>query len=161
MNYYEIEKYLIADLHTFSRFNVIPDSILQRLADMMEIEFTPAFVPISYIDATESAKLYEQLEGNWICQDGDVRIELHVDEKYHLFTYTAFDAKGQEINKSLAEVRIGRMNNELYWDEFGTTTDSNSFGKIISLDDDCFVLEIIENGNPSDKGKLRKYERVE
>lgn len=159
--YYEIEKYLIADLHTFSRFNVIPDSILQRLADMMEIEFTPAFVPISYIDATESAKLYEQLEGNWICQDGDVRIELHVDEKYHLFTYTAFDAKGQEINKSLAEVRIGRMNNELYWDEFGTTTDSNSFGKIISLDDDCFVLEIIENGNPSDKGKLRKYERVE
>jgi tetratricopeptide (TPR) repeat protein len=159
--YNQLYDYLKSDLHVFSRFCVIPDSTLQRLADMMGIDFTPAFVPISCVDSTESARLYEQLEGNWICQDGDVRIELHVDAKYHLFTYTAFDAKGNECNKSLAEVRIGRINNELYWDEFGTTTNSNSLGKIICIDDNCFVLEIIENGNPSDKGKLRKYERVE
>ena len=153
--------HLISDLHIFSRFNAIPDSTLQMAANIMDVEFKPAFVPISCVDSTESAEIYKYLEGNWVCQDGDSRIELHMDENYHLFTYTWFNEKGEEFYKTLAELRIGRMNNELYWDEFGTTTDSNSFSKIISLDDDCFVLEIIENGNPSDKGKLRKYERVE
>lgn len=167
INYVDISGYnlllnhLISDLHIFSRFNAIPDSTLQMAADMMDIEFKPSFVPISCVDSTESAEIYKYLEGNWVCQDGDSRIELHMDENYHLFTYTWFNEKGEEFYKTLTELRIGRMNNELYWDEFGTTTDSNSFGKIISLDDDCFVLEIIENGNPSDKGKRRKYERVE
>lgn len=156
-----IYNHIISDLHIFSRFNVIPDTTLQKAADMMNVEFKPAFLPISCVDSTESAEIYKYLEGNWVCQDGDSRIELHMDENYHLFTYTWFNEKGEELYKTLAELRIGRMNNELYWDEFGTTTDSNSFSKIISLDDDCFVLEIIENGNPSDKGKLRKYERVE
>ena len=152
---------LKSDLHVLSRFNAISDDMLNKMANIMDVEFKPAFVPISCVDSTESAEIYKYLEGNWVCQDGDSRIELHMDENYHLFTYTWFNEKGEESYKTLAELRIGRMNNELYWDEFGTTTDSNSFSKIISLDDDCFVLEIIENGNPSDKGKLRKYERVE
>lgn len=37
--------------------------------------------------------------------------------------------------------------------------DSNSLGKLISIKDDEFVIEIIENGAPDDKGQRRVYRR--
>lgn len=155
-----LKNHLISDFHIFSRFNVIPDALLQKAADMMDIEFKPAYVPISCVDSIESAELYEQLEGNWFCLEEDVKIELHVDERYHLFTYTVFNAKGEERDKWLSEVRIGKVNNELYWDEFGPMTDNNSFGKLLEIQNDYFRLEIIENGNKNDIGRIRKYERI-
>lgn len=70
-----------------------------------------------------------------------------------MFTYTVFDVNGKVVNKFLTEVRIGRINNELYWDEFQTMTDRNSAGKILEIKDDYFTLEIVKNENNDGIGK--------
>ena len=62
------------------------------------------------------------------------------------------------INSS---VRFEKKDGVVYWDEFCTEDDDNSIGRIISIDDDAFEIEVVENGNADQKGQRRRYTRVE
>ncbi len=148
------------DFHIFSRFNVISDDILSSMAKSVGVEFVPAYVPLSSVDSLESENVYNKIAGDWECQEGDITIRLNVDKDYRLFTYAVNDNHGEEVNRLVSEVRVGRVNGDLMLDEFETYTDGNSASKIIELEDDYFVLQIVENGSPEDKGKLRRYNRI-
>ena len=63
--------------------------------------------------------------------------------------------------KSVVECRVATADGEIYWDEFYPMEDYNGFGKLLELEEDHFVLEIIENGIPDDKGTKRRYQRVD
>lgn len=159
-----VSQSLNQDLHTFSRFNVFPDTLLVRVGDMAKVGFVPAYVPLSAVDTQASKEVYKSLMGNWVCDveydGGNYILGLNVTDDFNYFTYTAYDAEGNDYNKYNAEVRIANINGEWLWDEFHLSDDNNSFGKILEITEDYFILEIIENGNPDDKGKQRRYERV-
>lgn len=149
------------DLHIFSRFNVIPDSVLQQIANVMSVKFTPAYIPKSKVDPSESNAILGRLAGSWKYQHIDnTSINLTIDPDSGLFTYIKKDPNDIEIGKSLIECRLANINGTIYWDEFCSKIDYNGYGKILELNDNYFVLEIIENGLPSEKGSIRRYERV-
>lgn len=148
------------DFHIFSRFNVISDDILSSMAKSVGVEFVPAYVPLSSVDSLESENVYNKIAGDWECQEGDITIRLNVDKDYRLFTYIVNDKQGDEVNRLVSEVRVGRVNGELMLDEFETYTDDNSVSKIKELEEDYFVLQVVENGSPADKGKVRVYNRI-
>ena len=77
-----------------------------------------------------------------------------------MYTYVKKDVNGNEIGKSFIESRFANVDGKIYWDEFCPRIDYNSYGKIIEIHDDYFVVEVIENGVPSEKGSIRRYERV-
>ena len=68
-------------------------------------------------------------------------------------------SNGYLVFSTIAHTRFEKRNGEWLWDEFHMDDDSNSLGKLISIKDDEFVIEIIENGAPNDKGQRRVYRR--
>ena len=157
------------DLHIFSRFKVIPDSALQRMADKMNIEFKPAY--ISQTDNSTGKYNIKDIAGNWECNNNDTIIRLNVDALHNIFTYKVYDKNDIELWSSICEVRFGTPDDPTYKDsytyidEFNTSTDQNYFSRILEIEDNdsgfnqYFVLEIIENGIPDDMGKQRVYRR--
>lgn len=154
----DIKHSIETDFHTMSRFGVMPDQKMQDMSIKLGIDFTPAY--ISEIDTILNSKMYEYLHGNWFCTD-QYCIILNVDER-GLFTYEVYmdSTISTLMNRTLSEVRMCEGVGEIYWDEFYLNTDQNSYGKIIDISADYFDLEIIENGNPEDEGKIRRYERI-
>jgi hypothetical protein len=149
------------DLHIFSRFNVIPDSVLQQIANVMSVKFTPAYIPKSKVDPSESNAILGRLAGSWKHQHIDsTSINQTIDPDSGLFTYIKKDPNDIEIGKSLIEWRLANINSTIYWDEFCPKIDHNGYVKILELNDNYFVLEVIENGFPEEKGSIRRYERV-
>lgn len=151
---------LKTDLHIFSRFAAIPDEILQEVADMMKVEFVPAYIPKTQIDSTLTEDVFERMHGDWECQQDTYLIKLNVDSEYRLLTYTIFDTNGTESAKLVSEVRFAQDGDTILMDEFEPTIDSNSFGRLLNIEEDNFLLEIIDNGNPADRGQQRRYVRV-
>ena len=157
------------DLHIFSRFKVIPDSALQRMADKMNIEFKPAY--ISQTDNSTGKYNIKDIAGNWECNNNDTIIRLNVDALHNIFTYKVYDKNDIELWSSICEVRFGTpddptyIDSYTYIDEFNTSTNQNFFSRILEIEDNdsgfnqYFVLEIIENGIPDDTGKQRVYRR--
>jgi hypothetical protein len=152
---------LMNDLHIFSRFNVIPDSVLQEIANKMSVDFIPAYIPVSKVNSSETDLILSKLAGSWTYRHTDnTSLNLTADPDTKTFMYIKKDPNGNEIGKSLVECRLCKIDGEIYLDEFCPKTDNNSYGKIIELQDNYFVLEVIENGVPSEKGSIRRYERV-
>ena len=152
---------LMNDLHIFSRFNVIPDSILQEIANKMSVDFTPAYIPISKVNSEETDAIIAKLTGSWTYRHTDnTSLNLTVQPNSCIFTYIKKDANDNEIGKSILDCRLAKVNADIYWDEFCPKTDYNGYAKILELNDNYFVLEIIENGVPAEKGAIIRYERV-
>lgn len=149
------------DLHVFSRFESLPDHELKKMADIMGVEFVPAYVPKAKIDSAYTESLMSKLIGNWTWHDDQRTISLRVDPESKSFTYVYTDGDGVERAKSVVECRVATADGEIYWDEFYPMEDYNGFGKLLELEEDHFVLEIIENGIPDDKGTKRRYQRVD
>ena len=149
------------DLHIFSRFNVIPDSILQEIANKMSVDFTPAYIPISKVNSEETDAIIAKLTGSWTYRHTDnTSLNLTVQPNSCIFTYIKKDANDNEIGKSILDCRLAKVNADIYLDEFCPKTDYNGYAKILELNDNYFVLEVIENGVPAEKGTIRRYERV-
>lgn len=148
------------DLHVFSRFNLISESVLKNTARLIGVDFIPAFVPLDRVDVNESNSILQKLHGDWECHEDNIKICLNVNSDNGLFTYAAFDSDEVECYKSVNECRFGRVGGDLLWDEFDLYSDYNSVGKLLELESDHFILEIVENGNSKDKGKTRRYTRV-
>lgn len=154
----DIKHSIEMDFHTMSRFGVMPDQKMHDMSIKLGIDFVPAYV--SEKDTILDSKMYEYLHGDWICTD-HYCIILNVDES-GLFTYEVYEdpTRSTLLNRTLSEVRMCDGDDEIYWDEFDLMTDQNSYGKIIDISADSFDIEIIENGNPEDKGRIRRYERL-
>ena len=158
--YDNIKVNLAQDMHTFSRFGVMPNNLLEEACSHYHLSFVPA-----YTSHKESSQLndnyYKRLDGEWKCVVGDsICINLFIEADDKLLTYHIY--QGSDIVSSFnAIVRFEKKNGIVYWDEFCTDNDYNSFGKIIKVEKDSFILEIIENGNPDDKEKRRIYRKVE
>lgn len=152
---------LMNDLHLFSRFGVIPDSVLQDMADMMSVDFTPAYIPESLANSSESDAIFAKLSGSWTYIHTDqTSLNLIIQPDSRTFTYTKWDTDGNEIGKAISECRLANVNDEILLDEFCPGADYNSYGKILELQDNYFVLQVIENGVADEKGSIRRYERV-
>lgn len=149
------------DLHIFSRFNVIPDSVLQEIANIMSVDFIPAYIPVSKVNSSETDSILSKLAGSWTYRHTDnTSLNLTADPDTKTFMYIKKDPNGNEIGKSLVECRLCKIDGEIYLDEFCPRIDYNSYARILELQDNYFVLEVIENGFPSEKGSIRRYERV-
>lgn len=149
------------DLHIFSRFESLPDDLLRKIADMMGVEFVPAYVPKAMVKSSDTELLMGKLAGEWHFRHTDgLSLFLRVDPETKVFTYIYRNAEGEEVHKSAFECRLAIIDGEIYWDEFCPMEDYNSFSKLVELEDDYFVLEVIENGTPDEKGTKRRYERV-
>ena len=155
--YNTILNYIKKDFHTFSRFGVFSDHTLQKMSDIMKIEFKPAYIPAP--QDSVNAIYFEKLAGDWECNDNDTLITLNIDKEYNLFTYRAYDKYDNEFMASISEVRFGWPDNvpknesNVYIDEFYLQTDENLLSKILEINDDKFVVEIIES---CDYGIIRK-----
>ena len=146
-----IPDYIKSDFHIFSRFKVFPDSTLQKISDIMKIEFQPAY--ISTLQDSVNAKYFELLDGVWWCNDYDTIVTLNINKKHHLFTYDCFDRKRNYYMTSIKEARFGRSDNtpknesNVYIDEFNLQTDENSLSKILIIDNNQFIVESIKSSN--------------
>lgn len=153
-----VKENLKQDMHTFSRFGIIPDEHLKEVCNHYQIDFIPAYT--SHVeDSVLNANYYKKLDGKWRCElDDNITIIMFIESDDRLLTNQIYS--GTDIAyQSNANVRFEKRNGVIYWDEFCTDDDSNAFGKITRIEDDLFELEIIENGNPKDKGKRRIYKR--
>lgn len=149
------------DLHIFSRFNVIPDSVLQEIANKMSVDFIPAYIPVSKVNSSETDSILSKLAGSWTYRHTDnTSLNLTIQPDSKMYTYIKKDVNGNEIGKSFIESRFANVDGKIYWDEFCPRIDYNSYGKIIEIHDDYFVVEVIENGVPAEKGTIRRYERT-
>lgn len=156
-----LRRNLMNDLHIFSRFNIIPDGVLQEIANKMSVDFTPAYIPISKVNSSETDAIIAKLTGSWTYRHTDnTSLNLTVQPNSCIFTYIKKDANDNEIGKSILDCRLAKVNADIYWDEFCPKIDYNGYAKILELNDNYFVLEIIENGVPAEKGSIRRYERV-
>ena len=156
-----LRRNLMNDLHIFSRFNIIPDSVLQEIANIMSVKFTPAYIPISKVNSEETDAIIAKLTGSWTYRHTDnTSLNLTVQPNSCIFTYIKKDANDNEIGKSILDCRLAKVNADIYWDEFCPKIDYNGYAKILELNDNYFVLEVIENGVPAEKGSIRRYERV-
>lgn len=146
------------DMHAFSHFGVIPDHLLRQACEHYSVPFEPAFTS-SKEDAKLNRQTYEKLAGDWLWQiDEQTVCSLHVDKEDQLMRYQMY-SNGYLVFSTIAHTRFEKRNGEWLWDEFHMDDDSNSLGKLISIKDDEFVIEIIENGAPNDKGQRRVYRR--
>lgn len=156
-----LRRNLMNDLHIFSRFNIIPDSVLQEIANIMSVKFTPAYIPIGKVNSSETDSILSKLAGSWTYRHTDnTSLNLTIQPDSKIYTYIKKDVNGNEIGKSFIESRFANVDGKIYWDEFCPRIDYNSYGKIIEIHDDYFVVEVIENGVPSEKGSIRRYERI-
>lgn len=148
------------DMHLFSRLGVLSDDILQKICDRYHVDFVPAYTSHEE-DSVLNSSCYKRLNGKWKCeQDNNIVITLNVEADDRLLTYNVYDGKNI-IRLSNANVRFEKKADVLYWDEYCPDNDSNSLGKIIKMEDDMFMLEVIENGNSTQKGERRIYKRME
>ena len=148
------------DMHTFSHFGVIPDHLLRQACEHYSVHFEPAFTSPKE-DAKLNRHTYEKLAGDWLWQiDEQTVCSLHVDKEGQLMRYQVYSS-GNLVFSTIAHTRFEKRGGEWLWDEFHMDDDSNSLEKLISIKDDEFVIEIIENGTPNDKGQRRVYRRNE
>lgn len=155
-----IKANLKQDMHLFSRFGVIPDELLHEVCNYYHIDFVPAYT-FHKEDSVLNSNCYKRLNGKWKCSlDNDTTIILYIEADDKLLTYNVYYGINM-VCLSNANVRFEVKNDVIYWDEFCPDNDSNSFGRIIRIEDEQFVLEILENGNPNDKGTRRVYQKVE
>lgn len=157
--YDSIKVNLAQDMHTFSRFGVMPNNLLEEVCNHYHLNFVPAYT--SHKESSQLNNYYKRLDGEWKCELGDgITIDLFIEADDKLLTYHIY--QGSDIVSSFnAIVRFEKKSGMVYWDEFCTDNDYNSFGKITKMEKDAFILEIIENGNPGDKGKRRIYRKIE
>ena len=149
------------DMHTLSRFGVIPDGWLQQVCTHYQLDFVPAYTSHN-ADSLLNANCYQQLNGTWRYEDDQTIVMLWVEADDQLLTYQIYRSNDNDIVfRSNAHVRFEKKDDIIYWDEFCTDTDNNSLGMIIRMDDDTFELEVVENGNPDAKGERRIYRKVE
>lgn len=149
--------YIERDFHTFSRFGAMDDTKLERMSHLLNLDFTPAF--ITDVDSVTHVNTLQKLNGSWVCQLEQGQIILHIDAENNLFTYELYDINDNLINRFLAESRISYRDGALLWDEYNLITDENTLGRFVEISKDSFVVEVIENGNPEDKGIRNKYVR--
>ena len=133
------------DYHLLSRFGALPDDLLQQVADMMGVEFSPAYVPISAVDSVETENIFEKLIGNWEYEgydsDGDaISIELNISEDFRLCTYYMYDSEEEEFNRFLTEPRFGMVDGKLLWDEYDSYNNQNYLYEIVEIGEDSFTL---------------------
>lgn len=148
------------DMHTFSHFGVIPDHLLRQACEHYSVHFEPAFTSPKE-DTELNNQTYEKLAGDWLWQiDENTVLSLNVDKEDQLMRYQTY-FNGNLVFSTIAHTRFEKRNGEWLWDEFHMDDDSNSLEKLISIKDDEFVIEIIENGTPNDKGQRRVYRRNE
>lgn len=160
--YTDMRVNLKQDMHTFSRFGVIPNRQLQQVCAHYRLNFVPAYTSHE-TDSLLNMDCYQRLDGRWRwdCND-DTFVLLYIEADDQLLTYAGFRTKDNTIAfLSNAHVRFEKKDDIVYWDEFNTDTDENSWGKITWIDDDTFELEVIDNGNPDQQGEKRIYSRVE
>lgn len=154
-----IKANLEQDMHTFSRLGVIPDKLLQEACNHYSLKFVPSFTSAKEASALNE-DYYKRLDGKWQCElDSTVTVTLYIEASDKLLTYNVHKDNNFVLSSN-ATVRFEKKNGIVYWDEFCTDNDFNSFGKIIKTGKDMFILEIIENGNPEDKGTRRLYKKV-
>lgn len=147
------------DMHTFSHFGVIADNYLQQICNHYGITFLPSFTSPD-VDSVLNSDLYQKLNGQWETLYEGTTIQLYVDADHQLLRYYRY-INGNLVNRFNSIVRFEKKNGTIYWDEFCTDNDSNSFGKITRIDDNMFELEVIENGNPKERGQKRIYTKIE
>ena len=153
--------YVENDLHILSRFGVISDDTLKDVANRLNVDFIPAYVPIERTNIAKSDSLKMSMVGDWVCKEDKFTMNLHVDSLTNLYTHTLQDQDGNESEKNFFECRIVEEDGTLYWDEYYPEHNANTYSKVIyGADNDSFVLEIIDNGNSSDRGKKYIYTRV-
>lgn len=143
------------DFLIFSRYEIFPNELLKDVANKIGFDFKPAHVTIS----NEQKEYYERLHGKWECEDEELILTINSDTKS--IKYQFYDKNGNEIYKTLSEGMIGKIGEELYLDELERSEEKNIIGKITELTDEYFCLEIIDNGYANDKGKQRKYQRIQ
>ena len=146
------------DFHTLSRFRAVDDDRLEEMSELIGVEFVPAYLP--EVDSVVLADTYARLAGDWRWDAGEgIIVRMHVDPDNRLLTSDVYDRDGDLASRTLSECRFAWVGEELYWDEFDLSTDDNSLGRIVELTDDRLVLEVIENGDPQQKGQRREYVR--
>lgn len=163
--YAEVVKISIEkDFHTFSYLEVIDDRKLQHMADILNVSFAPSYTTP---DSALTAQLYEDLHGNWKYQDEKNRtlvVSLTIDKDVPLARYSCYtfiDSLYTEQNRFVSLLRFEERDGEILWDEYYPENDDNYYGRICERTDEYFVLEIMENGNPEDKGTKRTFVRIE
>ena len=152
------------DFHTFSYFNSISDEKLLQMAKTLDVSFRPSYtVP----DSMLTEKMYETLLGSWLWhseEDTALYVKLMIDKDVPLarsFCYTYSDSTYIEHDRFVSLLRFEEREGDVLWDEYYPENDGNSYGRICERSDEYFVLEIMENGNPKDKGKKRKYVKID
>lgn len=154
LGYVDVYSKLKQNFLIFSRYEIFPDGLLQNVANQIGIDFKPAYVTFS----NEQPEYYDKLCGVWLCEEE--RIKLAVDSDTKSLKYIFYDNDWNELGKVSSEGMIGKIGEDLYWDELIRSADSNCIGKITELTDEHFCLEIIDNGYAESKGKVRKYQRI-
>lgn len=152
------------DFHIFSYFSSMDDDRLRQMAEVLDISFKPSFtIP----DSALTAQLYEDLHGNWKYQDEKdttLIMSLTIDKEVPLARYSCYtfiDSLYTEQNRFVSLLRFEERGDEILWDEYCPENDDNSYGRICERTDDYFVLEIMESGNPEERGTKRKFVRIE
>lgn len=159
-NYDSIKISIKRDMHAFSRFGVIPDKLLHEVCSHYKMDFIPAYTSASE-DSVLNAHYYHKLNGTWICElKNNITITLNVNENYRFLSYNVYQGS-DIIMLSNATVRFEKKNGIVYWDEFSTDDDSNSLGRIVKMTDKTFELEVIDNGDPDQKGERRIFKKAE
>ena len=148
------------DMHTFSRFGVVPDKFLQQVCAHYQMDFVPAYTSHK-VDSLLNVRCYLQLNGTWRWENDQTIVMLWVEADDQLLTYQEYRAKDNQLKyRCNAHVRFEERDGILYWDEFCTDDDGNSLGKVIRIEEDLFELEVIENGDAGQKGQRRIYYRL-
>ena len=150
------------DLHTFSYFSSVDNVKLQRIADSLDLSFIPSY---TLVDSVTTANMYDKLQGDWLWQvkeDAEVvmwTINSEMQMARH-HSYVMSNGEYREIDRFVLLLRFEDTNRGLLCDYYRPDNDENSYGRILEYSEDYFVLEIIENGNPEDKGEIRRFERL-
>lgn len=146
------------DLHTFSYFDVIDDDELREIANRMKVEFIPAF---TNTDTLTTSLYREKLYGDWVWEgytDNHIKAILSMENDRTFARYHIYTDNGSY--NDVSHVRFEKTAEGIIWDEYNPLTDNNSYGILEEFNEDYFVLRIIENGNPEDKGAIRRFERL-
>ena len=150
------------DFHLLSRFSAIDDAKLQYVADKIKVPFIPAY---SVDDSLTTSRVYEKLQGDWVWYnnvDVNQRVLISIDSvrsyvRSHI--YAKVDTTWNESFRLVSHIRFQESDKGLVWDEYNPITDENSMGILTEITDEYFVLKVVENGKPTDKNKLRVYNR--
>ncbi len=154
----QISVNLAQDLHTFSYFDVMEDATLNEIANRMKVKFIPSF---TNVDTLTTSLIMEKLDGNWMWKsdiDTTMQIILSIENNRSFARYHVLSNNGNYNNVS--HIRFEKTTDGIIWDEYVPLTDGNSCGILEEINKDTFVLRIVENGNPSDKGSRRTYVRI-